>query len=319
MDFSPVLEIIKEVLQVPFSYLLSPSKRVFVLYLVTSGIIAYYVFKSSKLKGNFLRYIFNKKVWVGKSALIDYGLIFFNALVKVIVLTPFFAFALYLANKTEFFLINKFGEQNFGFTTMQIVISYTVLIVVVNDFVTFIIHYIMHKVPFLWEFHKIHHSATELNPFTQYRIHPVELIVNNLGEVFSKAILTGIFLYLAEGKVSIITFLGVNILNFLFYFFGANLRHSHVKLKYFNFLEYFLISPFQHQIHHSNNPEHYDTNLGSRFAFWDWMFGTLRTSKTVSHIEFGLGEEEDKYYDSFLKNLVNPFINLKNKVFRKNT
>ena len=319
MDFSPVLEIVKEVFQVPFSYLLSPSKRVFVLYLVTSGIIAYYVFKSSKLKGNFLRYIFNKKVWVGKSALIDYGLIFFNALVKVIVLTPFFAFALYLANKTEFFLINRFGEQHFGFTTMQIVISYTVLIVVVNDFVTFIIHYFMHKVPFLWEFHKIHHSATELNPFTQYRIHPVELIVNNLGEVFSKAILTGIFLYLAEGKVSIITFLGVNILNFLFYFLGANLRHSHVKLKYFNFLEYFLISPFQHQIHHSNNPEHYDTNLGSRFAFWDWMFGTLRTSKTVGHIEFGLGEEEDKYYDSFLKNLVNPFINLKNKVFRKNT
>lgn len=319
MDVSPVLEIVKEILQVPFSYLLSPSKRVFVLYLVTSGIIAYYVFKTGKFKGKFFHYIFNKKVWVGKSAFIDYGLIFFNALVKIIVLAPFFAFALYLAQGTESHLITKFGKSTYDFTTTQLVVSYTILIVVLNDFVTFIIHYIMHKVPFLWEFHKIHHSATHLNPFTQYRIHPVELIINNLGEVFSKGCLTGVFLYLASGQISLLTFLGVNILNFLFYFFGANLRHSHVKFKYFNFLEYFLISPFQHQIHHSNNPEHYDTNLGSRFAFWDWMFGTLRTSKTVNHIEFGLGEDDDKHYDSFLKNLINPFINLKNKIIRKNT
>jgi len=99
------------------------------------------------------------------------------------------------------------------------------------------------------------------------------------------------------------------ILNFLFYFFGANLRHSHVKLKYFSFLEYIFISPYQHQIHHSNNQQHFDSNLGSRLAIWDYLFGTLIKSKEVKELKFGLGEE-DQHYDSFSKNLLNPFVNI---------
>lgn len=166
----------------------------------------------------------------------------------------------------------------------------------------------MHKIPFLWEFHKIHHSATELNPFTQYRIHPVELIINNARGIFVKGVITGIFMYMANGSISLYTFIGVNVFNFLFLFWGANLRHSHVRLKYFNFLEYILISPFQHQIHHSNKPEHYDRNLGSRFAFWDYLFGTLVRSENTGKIEFGLGEREDKDYQTFAQNLLNPLI-----------
>ena len=91
-------------------------------------------------------------------------------------------------------------------------------------------------------------------------------------------------------------------------FWGANLRHSSVKLKYFNFLEYVFISPFQHQIHHSNLPEHYDRNLGAKLALWDWMFGTLVLSKSVSEIRFGLVKKDEKQLNSFLKNLWYPFL-----------
>tara|TARA_B100000809_G_C15077342_1_gene508348 strand:+ start:237 stop:1184 length:948 start_codon:yes stop_codon:yes gene_type:complete len=310
MGVSKLLDLIFEIIQMPFSYLISPNKRVFLLYLVTSFLLALYVYYRTKgTKSSFKTYFFSKKRWLGNSAIVDYSLIFFNSVVKIVILSPFLIYALYLAEGINEFLVKQYGLLNEGYSITFLVVFYTITIVVVNDFFSFLIHYLMHKIPFLWEFHKIHHSATTLTPFTQYRIHPVELIINNFKGLFIKGVITGFFLYLSAGEISIITFLGVNILNFVFYFFGANLRHSHVQLKYFNFLESILISPFQHQIHHSNKREHFDTNLGSRLAIWDYLFGTLLKSKNVGEFNFGLGEE-DKNYDSFGKNLISPLKNV---------
>lgn len=314
MRFSEFIDILYETIQMPFSYILNPGKRVYWLYFISSFLIALYVYFRKKKKVSFIKYFFNKQIWLGNSAIIDYLLIFFNSLVKIVVLSPILLYSLYMAEGISDFLTNEFGESTIAWSATTIVVLYTITIVVVNDFASFIVHYLMHKISFLWEFHKIHHSATELNPFTQYRLHPVELIINNLRGLFIKGLITGIFLYLSNGKVSLITFLGVNILNFIFLFFGANLRHSHVKFKYFNFLEYIFISPYQHQIHHSNNSKHYDTNMGSRLAIWDYLFGTLIKSKEVDDLHFGLGKE-DKDYDSFTKNLLIPF----KKIFKKNT
>jgi len=310
MDVSKLLDLIFEIIQMPFSYLLSPNKRVFLLYLFTSFLLALYVYYRTKgSKSSFTNYFFSKKRWLGNSAIVDYGLIFFNSGVKIVILSPFLIYALYLAEGINEFLVKQFGLLNQDYSITFLIVLYTISIVVVNDFFSFLIHYLMHKIPFLWEFHKIHHSATTLTPFTQYRIHPIELIINNFKGLFIKGVITGVFLYWSSGDISILTFLGVNILNFVFYFFGANLRHSHVQLKYFNFLESILISPFQHQIHHSSKKEHFDTNLGSRLAIWDSLFGTLIKSKNVEEFDFGLGEE-DGNYDSFGKNLLTPFRNV---------
>ena len=86
-------------------------------------------------------------------------------------------------------------------------------------------------------------------------------------------------------------------------FFGANLRHSHVKLKYPSILEHIFISPYQHQIHHSSNSKHFDKNMGSKLAVWDYLFGTLILSKETSKLRFGLGKEKNDY-DSFTKILL---------------
>ncbi|MCB9360230.1 MAG: sterol desaturase family protein [Flavobacteriales bacterium] len=310
MTVDEIINLFNEVFKMPFSYLFSANKRVYWLYLVTSFILAFYVYKRTKVKGSFFNYVFNLKTWLGKSALVDYAFIFFNGLVKVIVIAPFLFLALYLTKNINEFLVSSFGVIQYDFSVITIVVSYTLIIVVVDDFASFLIHYLMHKIPLLWEFHKIHHSATALNPFTQYRIHPIELIINNLRGLVVKGVITGVFLYLANGQVSLLTFFGINIFNFLFFFWGANLRHSHVKLKYFNFLEYIIISPYQHQIHHSNNPKLYDTNMGSRLAIWDWLFGTLVLSESVKKLRFGLGGEEDKKYKTFLQNLISPFTNI---------
>jgi sterol desaturase/sphingolipid hydroxylase (fatty acid hydroxylase superfamily) len=111
--------------------------------------------------------------------------------------------------------------------------------------------------------------------------------------------------------------IGANVLSFAFLLFGSNLRHSHIPLKYFGWLEYVFISPFQHQIHHSSAERHFNKNLGSKLAIWDWMFGTLIRSDSVDDIDFGIGKMEEKNYDSLWKNLSMPFQNiLKNALGR---
>ncbi len=314
MSIDEIINIIKESLVMPFSFLWNPEKRVYILYVVSSIIMAFYVYKKSRIKGSFWSYIAPKKMWFGKSAKVDYSLVFFNAFIKIIFIGPYLILGLYLAFYINEFLMQQFGELILNISLFWMLFFYTITLTIVSDFSTFIVHYAQHKIPVLWEFHKIHHSATELNPITQYRLHPVELLINNARSVLVFGLVSGVFDYLSTQRIDKLTFIGVNVFSFIFLTFGANLRHSHVKFKYFNVLEYIFISPFQHQIHHSNKPKHFDKNMGAKFAVWDWFFGTLVRSNEVDDITFGLGVEDDKHYDSFWKNLYKPFVNVFNKI-----
>ena len=319
MEIAEIYKLILEGLEMPISYLLNPSKRLFYFYLVSSLIIAYYVYYQSKIQYSFLKYLFHKKVWASKSAFVDYGLVFFNGIIKVFLIAPFLVFGLYFSIYVNDFLVDIFNYPSFSLSQTQTLVLFTISITMLTDFSTYIVHLVMHKLPILWEFHKVHHSATTLNPITQYRIHPIELIISNIKGILIFGITTGIFDYLSDHQVHKMMFFGANAFSFIFMFWGANLRHSHVKLKYFNFLEYVFISPFQHQIHHSNKPEHYDRNLGAKLALWDWMFGTLVLSKSVREIRFGLVEKDEKQLNSFLKNLWYPFLGVTRIFFpRKN-
>jgi len=307
-----VFQTLNEVIKVALGNFTESDNRLSFFYLIPTALIAYFVYLKTKHQGSFLNYIFNKKTWLSKSAKIDYSMLFFNSFVKVLLIGPYLAFGLYLAFYTDDFLARSFGYERFALGTTQTLILYTLTITLLGDFTTYVIHYLMHRFEFLWEFHKIHHAATTLNPVTQYRIHPVELILVNIKETLVFGLVMGIFDYLSAHQVETITYLGINIFSFLFMFFGANLRHSSVKLKYFNFMEYVFMSPYQHQIHHSNRPEHFDRNMGSKLAIWDWMFGTLLRSREVNKITFGISEEEDlqKKYESFSNNLFLPFVGI---------
>lgn len=303
-----LLESIKEALQMPFTYFFNTGKRIHLLYLASSLILAFYVFRTTRKRGSFFKYIFHKKVWLSKSATIDYCMFFFNGFVKILLIVPYLYFGFELSFWVSDHLTMKFGYINEPLNITQTLIFYTIAITIVNDLMVYLVHLAMHKIPFLWEFHKIHHSATSMNPITQYRIHPVELIINNIQGIFAFGLVTGVFEYLSTGHVSKWMFLGANVFSFLFFVLGANLRHSHVKLRYFNFLEHIFISPTQHQIHHSKARQHWDKNMGSKLAIWDWLFGTLHVSKGVKKISFGLGAGQDPEYSSFSQNMLNPFI-----------
>lgn len=82
---------------------------------------------------------------------------------------------------------------------------------------------------------------------------------------------------------------------------GANLRHSHVWISWGPWLEHVFISPAQHQIHHSNDPVHFDRNMGAFLAIWDRLFGTLQTARGQTVSGSGLTRGKPSPHTSLLR------------------
>jgi sterol desaturase/sphingolipid hydroxylase (fatty acid hydroxylase superfamily) len=151
-------------------------------------------------------------------------------------------------------------------------------------------HYLMHRIPALWEFHKVHHSAEVLTPLTEWRQHPVEIML--IPTTISMAVGAGYgILWLVFGPAQPASLFGTNIFLLAFTMTTLHLRHSHVWLPFTGLLGRILQSPAHHQIHHSANPKHFDKNLGFGLSIWDWAFGTLWIPTQREQLEFGLGPE----------------------------
>ena len=97
-------------------------------------------------------------------------------------------------------------------------------------------------------------------------------------------------------------------MSFWFHLLGSNLRHSHIWINYWHWLEKIFISPAQHQIHHSIKKEHHNKNFGVTFAIWDYVFGTLCTSRDNEVSKFGITENEHKYEQNIFYLYVSPFV-----------
>ena len=159
-------------------------------------------------------------------------------------------------------------------------ICITLLITLVIDFSFFAAHVLQHRVPVLWCFHKVHHSAPVMTPFTAYRSHPVDDLTEGAIVSVLLGVFDGVLLLLLDPTISLVTIAGTNAV-FLIGLAGfANLRHSHVWISWGHRLEHVLCSPAQHQIHHSTDPRHHDRNFGGLLSLWDWLFGTLITART---------------------------------------
>lgn len=198
------------------------------------------------------------------------------------------------------------GEPVFRNQTIEIGLL-SVFIILVTDFLSTFSHYLRHKIPFLWEFHKVHHSAEVLTPVTVYRRHPVELIVN--GVVITAGTAIAILVWSATFKSALepITIFGVNAGVFVWRMLFYNLRHSHIWIDYGPFWSRIFTSPAQHQLHHSVDPKHHDCNFGVIFAFWDILFGTLYVPKEKENITLGLHPSEMEEFQSIKGIYLSPF------------
>ncbi len=287
-------------------YLVNPSKRLFWIYLLSSiflAIVYFYVTKKNS------RLITSSKLWLHPSAKLDYYYFFLSYFINILLLVPFIVSAKTVAlfvNKELYFYFDYYDNSFFSYK--QIVLMYTISIFVVSDFTRYWLHRFLHTIPFLWEFHKIHHSAKVLTPVTFYRVHPVENFLFGLRYSLSVGFVTGVFIYFFGAKVDIYMIFGVNIILFVFSLFGSNLRHSHIPFSYGEFIEKWLLSPKQHQIHHDK--KHFNKNFGGYIAIWDRLFGSLTLSKDVKVLKFGLRREQMKDYLSLKYLIIRPFINL---------
>jgi len=199
------------------------------------------------------------------------------------------ATALYYAlHDVEFLSRGVFSDAPTG----VIIALFTATIFVVDDFTKYLLHRWMHRWPLLWAIHKTHHSATTMTPITVYRTHPLEGILYGMRSAVAQGTVMAVFLFLFGSAVDLYTVLGVNVMSFVFHVTGSNLRHSHIAIHYWPWLEHILISPAQHQIHHSIARKHHDKNFGVAFAVWDWLFGSLHLSERDADLTFGLQSSE---------------------------
>ena len=136
------------------NYVVDSDKRIFYIYLLSSTLLAYYIYYKTKEKASFLTYLFNKKIWLSTSAKVDYVFIFFNSFVKVFLLGSFVIYGLRLAFETDEFLAHTFGLSTNTFSKFEIMFYYTLSLTIVKDFASYLTHLLQHKIPFLWSFTK---------------------------------------------------------------------------------------------------------------------------------------------------------------------
>ena len=271
---------------------LNPKKRIFIGYILTSIIIAFLwliVFRNKNLSQS-VKKIFDRKIFFSRSAKSDYLLFFLNQIILSII-SPLLITQLAIATTIFYYLhsVTWLNSEILNNTpAFLILVLFTIFHFTLEDFSKFIVHRFMHKWPILWALHKVHHSATYLTPMTVFRTHPLEGVIFSLRGAFTQAISISLFVFFFGSNVDIATILGANIFIFTFNIAGSNLRHSHIDISYWKWIEFIIISPAQHQLHHSVLQKHHDKNFGVALALWDWLFGSLHHSEKIDQLKLGI-------------------------------
>jgi sterol desaturase/sphingolipid hydroxylase (fatty acid hydroxylase superfamily) len=167
----------------------------------------------------------------------------------------------------------------------QIAVSAPVVVIttlLVRGFISTGVHWLNHRVPFLWRIHRVHHLDTELDVSSTVRFHPLEMFVGPL---------LGVPLVVAFGLSPFVLVcyelldVGVTL------FSHANLR---VPSRLERWLHYVIVTPDLHRVHHSTWQPETDSNYGAVFPVWDLVLGTFRAHPRVPHERMSLGLEESR-------------------------
>jgi sterol desaturase/sphingolipid hydroxylase (fatty acid hydroxylase superfamily) len=162
----------------------------------------------------------------------------------------------------------------------------------ISDFIQWNTHKLLHRVPFLWNFHKTHHSVKQMGFAAHLRYHWMEPVVYRSILYIPLAIIGGFTIQ----DVFIVHFFAITIghLN------HANLGWDYGKLKYiFN-------NPKMHIWHHSKEmPNKYGTNYAISLSIWDYIFKTNYIPYDGKDIELGF-EGDETFPKSFIKQEIYP-------------
>lgn len=263
------------------------------------------------IKQSWRDFAFPSEVWSHPSARLDMKYYLVIQAIFVLILLPLIGIVDWAASGISLGLDRLLGPSAINLEPWQGGILYTLIMFLAVDLGFFYSHYLSHKYPLLWCFHKVHHSAEVLVPFTSLRFHPLDILWNTLFSATLASILGGLCRYGFYRDGSEISLFGNNMVVALSYLTTHNLRHMHIWLHYPAWLNRFLISPAQHQIHHSRERRHWDKNMGYLLTCWDRWFGTLYTPEQREDFAVGVSgmpEEGLRSHRSIQSLLIGPFL-----------
>lgn len=260
------------------------------------------------------RALFPKRITASASHATDIGYFFLNTFVFGLILGWALLSYEVVTNLTIGQLVGAFGMAEPSAPPAWVSrIATTLALFLAYELAYWIDHYLSHRVPILWEFHKIHHEATVLTPLTMFRIHPVDGLVHANITALILGIINGGAKYLFGDTAHQYAIGDANLVFVLFVHAYVHLQHTQVWIPFRGLPGRIFLSPAHHQVHHSNDPIHFNKNLGSCLAIWDWLFGTLYVpGREAEKLRFGLDQPRDsrgaRDVHSIARGLVEPFL-----------
>ena len=209
-----------------------------------------------------------------------------------------FGFAFLLLKSTLYV-----GNEQIGFihifnlsTWADVIISLLLL-----DLIgAYLVHFIQHKVPWMWKFHLVHHSDMNVDVTTGLRHHP--------GETVFRIIFTIIGVFVSGASIGMVML--YQSLSVLF----AHITHANINIpkKIDSIISYVLVTPNMHKIHHHYEMPLTDSNYGNIFSIWDRLFNTFSFINKQKSVVYGIDTYMDKSETNNLGTLLSiPFKKLK--------
>lgn len=172
-----------------------------------------------------------------------------------------------------FSLLYAYEHHIFDLKTYPVV--YWISLFLLEDIIFYWIHRSEHMIRLFWAVHVTHHSSEKFNLTTGFRSSVFQPIYR--------------FLWFIP-----LSFLGFHPFDIFIIFsitqtYGILLHTNLVKK--LGFLEYFLVTPSHHRVHHASNVEYLDKNMGMCLIIWDKLFGTFQAEMDDVKPQFGLYEK----------------------------
>jgi sterol desaturase/sphingolipid hydroxylase (fatty acid hydroxylase superfamily) len=146
------------------------------------------------------------------------------------------------------------------------------------DLIDYLFHRLQHGVPWMWRFHRVHHSDPRLDASTSLRFHPVEGAAQTIFQAVA-IVIVGIELdAMAIFDTLLLTLLYV--------------QHANVAwpARLDRLLRIAFVTPDVHHVHHSREQRFTDSNFADVFTLWDRLFGTYEEAPDRRAIAYGLEE-----------------------------
>lgn len=153
------------------------------------------------------------------------------------------------------------------------------------------IHYIQHRVRWMWKFHLVHHSDPSVDTTTANRHHPIEsvfrAVFTTLGVLVAGAPMWLVMLYQS--------------LSALF----SQFNHANIRLpeRIDKWISWFIVSPNMHKVHHHYKLPLTDTNYGNIFSIWDRLFNTY-AYREPEKLRYGIDTHTDENEHSTIRGLL---------------